>query len=99
MTHDELVAYHRGDAVERSCAWDNGAIVARQQGITSADEAIAAAVRDHQATVPHQAARRGRGIPDGAPAPAIPGTLARHDPWPALCIAPGLHRCSAAEFR
>jgi hypothetical protein len=77
----------------------NGAIVARQQGITSADEAIAAAVRDHQATVPHQAARRGRGIPDGAPAPAIPGTLARHDPWPALCIAPGLHRCSAAEFR
>jgi hypothetical protein len=70
MTDDELVAYHRGDRVTRTCAWDNGTIVVRQTGaIAPVDDAIAEAIRAHQGTIPHQAARRGRGIVDPAPAP------------------------------
>lgn len=52
------------------CAWDDEPIVVGlSAGLEPVDDAIAGAVRDHQATIRHQAARRRLGIVDVAPAP------------------------------
>jgi hypothetical protein len=72
VTADELVAYHRGDRVERVCAWDNGTIAVRRTGeLEPVENTPPAAIRAHQGTIAHQAARRGRGIVDVTPGPAV----------------------------